>query len=281
MKEITRINFAIIGDLAYDQSITPRGSRRVLAGSAYNVAVAAATVAETGTVGVVARVGHDFQEGIGSLHRRGIDIEGILIVPRGKTAVFTITEHEDNTRELQAELGVSEQVNPHIFPESYRTSSWVHLASSHPEKYLRWIPYLRRSLPQSTIISADANDLFIETAIEATVAALKSVDLVFINEAELAAIRARCPDFVLNVPLILKKGNKGASYIDMLCGIEYSVSAPSVEVVDTSGAGDTLAGVFLAEKAKGISDEKALEDGVNTASKTVTNFGVEHINPLV
>ena len=59
------------------------------------------------------------------------------------------------------------------------------------------------------------------------------------------------------------------------------MSAPSVEVVDTSGAGDTLAGVFLAEKAKGISDEKALEDGVNTASKTVTDFGVEHINPLV
>lgn len=80
-------------------------------------------------------------------------------------------------------------------------------------------------------------------------------------------------------PTVLKRGAKGATYIDMQAGVEFTVNAPSTNVVDTTGAGDTLAGVFLARRARGDSVEDALTDAVNVASKTVTDFGVEHINP--
>jgi len=88
------------------------------------------------------------------------------------------------------------------------------------------------------------------------------------------------PDFQISKPTILKKGPKGATYIDNQEGIIFTIEAPNVKVVDTSGAGDTLAGIFLASLSRGIRVQDALKAGVEMASKTVTDFGVEHINPL-
>lgn len=274
------IVLAIIGDLAYDQTITPDASKKVFAGAVYNVAVAASTVAEDCVVGAVAQVGSDFAEGIEALRSRGIDVNGIAIIPDGKTTVFTITQHADNTRELSSEIGVAAQVHPEIFPESYKSAKHVHLASSHPDKYLQWISYLRTVLPHETTISADGNDFFIDEAIEPMKSALDAVDLVFINETELAAIKAKYPDYTFSKPTILKKGKEGAVYTDMQEGVEYTAKAPQVQVVDTSGAGDTLAGVFLVKRVQGTAIQDALQSGVDTASQAVTEFGVDHLNPL-
>lgn len=273
------INLVIVGDLAYDQTITSTESRKVIAGAVYNVAIAASTVSEEGSVGVVARVGDDFADGIDALSRRGIDTEGIAVVQGRETAIFTITQHEDNTRKLSANLGVAAEVDTSIFPESYKQVRHVHLASSHPSKYLQWIPQLRSTLPSETTISADGNDFFIDE-VEPMKEALDAVDLIFINEAELAAIKSTYPDYELPKPTILKKGKEGATYIDMQEGIEYTVSAPTVDVVDTSGAGDSLAGVYLAKRLQGASIQDSLQSGVTIASKAVTDFGVEHLNPL-
>lgn len=275
------IRLAIVGDLAYDQVITTTDSKKVISGAAYDSAVAASTVAEEGFVGVVARVGEDFEEGIQALSNRGIDVVGISVVEGEETTIFTITHKEDNTRELTMEIGASEVVDTTIFPESYQNAKHVHLATSHPEKYLQWIPHLRTVLPQESTISADAADFFIEEAIEPMRNALDAVDLVFMNEDELIALKKAYPDYELKKPTILKKGKEGATYIDMEEGVEITVSAPVVEVVDTTSAGDTLAGVYLVKRLQGASIQESLQSGVNTASKTVTNFGVEHLNPLL
>ncbi|MFQ3274960.1 MAG: fructokinase [Candidatus Nanohaloarchaea archaeon] len=68
--------------------------------------------------------------------------------------------------------------------------------------------------------------------------------------------------------LIVTKGSQGAQ----LYGDEnISVEAPEVNVVDTTGAGDALAGAFLAFRDQG--PRKALEKAVKAASLSTTSEG--------
>jgi fructokinase len=68
--------------------------------------------------------------------------------------------------------------------------------------------------------------------------------------------------------LIVTKGSEGAE----IYGDEnISVEAPDTEVVDTTGAGDALAGAYLAFRDLG--DKEALEKAVNAASLSTTAEG--------
>jgi ribokinase len=66
----------------------------------------------------------------------------------------------------------------------------------------------------------------------------KLTDVVVVNEAEAA-------HWVWPVPhRVITRGDRGASYAGG--GEEYTVAAPAVKVIDTSGAGDVFAGVLAA-----------------------------------
>jgi ribokinase len=68
-------------------------------------------------------------------------------------------------------------------------------------------------------------------------------DVLVVNEAEAA-------HWVWPVPhRVITRGEHGATYTDD--GEEFTVAAPSVEAVDTSGAGDVFAGVLAAGWASG------------------------------
>ena len=52
-------------------------------------------------------------------------------------------------------------------------------------------------------------------------------------------------------------------------------ATPAVQVVDDTGAGEILAGVYLALRAHGLAEDKALGYAVRAASSSVTEFGVD------
>ena len=56
-------------------------------------------------------------------------------------------------------------------------------------------------------------------------------------------------------------------------GGRWSVPAPPVEVVDTSGAGDAFLGGFLGAYLRGEGIEAALKRGVALGSQSVTTLG--------
>lgn len=71
----------------------------------------------------------------------------------------------------------------------------------------------------------------------------EATDVVVVNEAE-------ATQWVWPVPhRVITRGARGASYVGS--GKELTVAAPTVEVVDTSGAGDVFAGVLAAGWAAG------------------------------
>lgn len=73
------------------------------------------------------------------------------------------------------------------------------------------------------------------------------------NGAILAALAARFP----KAAIVLTLGPKGVLYRDVACQLEFP--ACEAPVVDTTGAGDTFCGYFLACTLKGMSPARALE----------------------
>lgn len=103
---------------------------------------------------------------------------------------------------------------------------------------------------------------------------LEFVDWLFVNETEAAELggpdrlRARCP----RAHLVLTLGAKGA-----VCrapdGGEAWATAPRVTAVDTTAAGDTFLGYFLAAVAEGRPLAAALDRGCRAAALSVTRPG--------
>lgn len=108
-------------------------------------------------------------------------------------------------------------------------------------------------------------------------------DLVIVNAAEIAALsgdsrrdpgalRARGAGAVL-----LTLGGDGARFLDSDGQIvQPAVPAP---MVDTAGAGDTFAAVFLAARVRGASPASALEAAAQAAALTVSRRGTHSAFP--
>lgn len=76
-----------------------------------------------------------------------------------------------------------------------------------------------------------------------------------------------------DVPMILKGGSAGAWYLAK--DFRVHIDASMVKAIDTAGAGEMLAGVYLSLRTLGLSIIAALENAVAVASAKVTEFGVD------
>lgn len=114
-------------------------------------------------------------------------------------------------------------------------------------------------------------------------AALRAVDLLLLNEAEAAwlgghyNVRPARLHVALGVPVILTLGADGAAFTGPSgSGV---VAAPAVEVVDTTAAGDCLAGVLAAGLDRGMEVGDALRRAVSAASLCCTRPGSQRSLP--
>ncbi len=109
---------------------------------------------------------------------------------------------------------------------------------------------------------------------------LELVDLFLLNELEAAeifgketveeqlqAMRTACP----NARFVLTLGENGAIYMDGSQTLR--VDAVKTKAVDTTAAGDTFTGYFLASYFAGEGEEKALQNAAKAASITVSRMG--------
>jgi 2-dehydro-3-deoxygluconokinase len=71
--------------------------------------------------------------------------------------------------------------------------------------------------------------------------------------------------------IVVTLGDAGA--VAFVNGAETRVAAPAVASVDATGAGDALAGVYLAERVAGASAERALTRAVAAATLSCRSFG--------
>lgn len=266
----------IIGHVGVATDLTASGSVTGPGGSGFAAAFAAAAL--IGGTGLVAQVGEDFDLGV--LSALGIGLEGISVLP-GASARFRIEQSRDGSLSFTSDLGVAAEPRFDRFPAAYLQARFVHLGSAPPRQQLAWLEFLRSRGCQAQV-SVDMFEPFVAAEPDACREAGAHADLIFLNDAEYRGLyggRAHPP-----VPVVRKHGPGGAEYLAAgpagtarttgTRGTTYRVPAPPAGEVDPIGAGEILAGAFLALRARGLAAEQALTYAVAAAARSVTEFGV-------
>lgn len=167
--------------------------------------------------------------------------------------------------------------------ESWRDVTWLHLTgytffdpATRPVALELVAEARRRDVPTSVDPSSVA---FLRAAgAEAFLDWIDGVDLVFPNldearvlagstgpQIDLDGLAARFPHVVVTL------GSMGAAYLGG--GERAQVTAPRVDVVDTTGAGDAFAAGFLSLWIDGATPDDALDAGRAAAETCVTHLG--------
>jgi sugar/nucleoside kinase (ribokinase family) len=278
----------IVGSVALDDVTTPHGEQRgILGGSAVYGSVAASNFAPVDIVGIV---GDDFPaEHVAALRRRGVNTDGLEVVPGGKTfhwaGEYAGAMNEAVTR--LTELGVFEHFNPRI-PDAYRADPYVFLANIDPELQLRVLEQVAR--PRLVII--DSMNLWINIKREALMEVLRRADAALLNDAEACLLcqTHSLPQAVerlleLNLKrIIIKKGSHGAQMFSAE-GTFAVPAMPLAVVKDPTGAGDTFAGGLIGylamhDRLDEATWRQAILVGTACASFAVEDFSIARIADL-
>jgi sugar/nucleoside kinase (ribokinase family) len=236
-------------------------------GSGYAAAASAGALIGR-RAGLVAAVGKGFD--LTALRSRGVDLDGVAELP-GPSAKLQVREFDDGTRSFSAELGVASAVRTGTFPVRYLDADYIHLGTAPPDQQLAWLEYLREHGCRAHI-SADMFEHYVASYPTASREVCDSVDLIFMNQAEYDGLYGDAQLPAPKAPLIVKRGPSGARLI--VDGHPQEVEAPVEQVVDPTGGGEVLAGVFLALRADGLRERRALRYAVRAAASCVADYGV-------
>ena len=262
----SRINVVLIGHVGFATNQTASGTKTALGGAGYATAVAASALL-TGGVGLVAQVGQDFN--LAGLSRLNLDMAGIAVLP-GASARFYIHQFADGTRSFRSELGVAANPRLDLFPAVYFHARYVHLGTAPACQQLAWLRFLRDK-GSTAQISVDMFEHFVSIEPDACREASHLADMVFLNQVEYNGLYDE--NYRPKAPTILKHGPGGAEFV--ADGMSRHVFAPTVREIDPIGAGEVLAGTFLALRARGLQEIEALSYAVSAATSSVTESGVD------
>jgi sugar/nucleoside kinase (ribokinase family) len=262
---LARLILVLIGHVGSATDRTPNGTRTYTGGSGFAVAFAASALLDRG-VGLVTQVGEDFD--LANLRLLRIDTQGVA-VRRGPSATFFIDHFRDGNLWFRSDLGVAAEPGFDSFPASYFGARYVHLGTAPPAQQLAWLEFLRDKGCQAQI-SVDMFEPFVQKEPDTCRQICDRADLIFLNEAEYDGLYRGRPQ--PSAPTLLKHGPAGAEF--RAGGIRHQAEAPPANEVDSIGAGEILAGAFLALRALGLAEDRALRYAVEAATRSVTEFGV-------
>jgi sugar/nucleoside kinase (ribokinase family) len=280
----------VVGTMAFDAIETPFGKiDRIVGGSATYVAYAAGNFVKP--IQQVSIIGSDFpEEEMAELKSRGVQMEGVEIVPNKKSFFWSGRYHLDmNTRDtLVTDLNVLADFNP-VVPDSYQDAEFLMLGNLAPSVQKKVIEQLKK---RPKLIVMDTMNFWMEIALPELEEVLKMVDVLMINDSEARQLSGQfslvkaAREILTMGPkyLIIKKGEHGAL---LFHGdrVFFAPALPLEEVFDPTGAGDTFAGGFIGHiaKTKDISFDNmktAIIVGSAMASYCVEKFGPQRLKEI-
>jgi sugar/nucleoside kinase (ribokinase family) len=259
------INLVLIGHVGSATDRTPNGTTTYTGGAGFAAAFAASALLDRG-VGLVTQVGDDFD--LARLRLLPIDMQGVSVRP-GVSATFFIDQFRDGSLSFRSDLGVAAEPGFDSFPASYFLARHVHLGTAPPAQQLAWLDFLRDRDCRAQV-SVDMFEPFVAAEPGTCRQVCDRADLIFLNEAEYRGLyHGRSHP---SAPTLLKHGPAGAEFL--ADGVRHQVAAAPADEVDPIGAGEILAGAFLALRARGLAEDRALRYAVAAATRSVTEFGV-------
>jgi len=283
------MSLVLVGTIAFDALETPFGKTDKIVGGAVVYAGLAASFLYD-NIKLISVIGGDFGDNINILKDKNIDIDGVEVIPEGKTFFWAGKYHNDmNSRDtLATDLNVLADFDPKI-PASYQDCEYLLLGNLTPQVQ---IDVLDRLVRKPKLVVLDTMNYWMNEALDDLMTVLKRVDVLTINDAEARQLSGeyslvKAAHKILEMGpkyLIIKKGEHGS----LLFGEGQMFSAPALplaEVFDPTGAGDTFAGGFIGYLAKvqtvNFSNMKnAIIYGAALASFCVEAFGTDRLESL-
>lgn len=260
-------DLGVIGNISRDVAAYPGGrAAEILGGAALHLALAASRAGLRAAP--VSVIGPDLRWITNDPRLTGLDLSFIKVVRR-RSCTFRLTY--DRTGQLigtGASFGAAEMLTSHALDSLSSRPTW-HVCCRRP---LDVGLILGRLAGTGTPFSADFHLASARRLISAARAALPHATAVFVNKAELAILSQVIDPGKLKL-IVVSDGPRPATVL------QYgrpaaSAEPPSVAVAEVTGAGDTLAGTFLAAAAQGLDDADALRTAVNAASQAVGTPGL-------
>lgn len=266
MKEIESKapNLVIVGNIAYDiidfsRLKNKRPSIKNIGGACVFSSIPASMF---GRVGMVGKVGNNLD--ISRFYGYNIDLSGVKKVEIPTTEFYTYWNSEDGQdRSVSGEVESIMEVGSQDIPQEFLGAKHFHLTTATPEKQMELITFIREHT--NATISVDTIDQFATQKLTRQV--FDNVDIAFIDKEykDLLACKAKTK--------IIKYGKQGCLYYSE--SESFPVHSQVLEnVVDKTGAGDCLNGVFLNLLVNGVDKKEALETAVSVATESIKYQGI-------
>jgi len=262
----------VVGNIGIDVNTFPKrnNGRDVtitqMGGAVIYSAVPASMVSDK--VGIVTTAGSDYDQSI--WEHRGISTLGLKRNSDKSHRFFNTYLSEDGQqREETAQMNPEGRYDITAFPKEYLNAKYIHLATDHPQHQIKAIKYLRGRT--NAKISIDTIERLWEWIPEEVIEAFSLADINFTDKSMERLLRESTAS-----TKIVKRGKEGLTYKTK--DTEISVAAPKVDfVVDKTGAGDCVTGIFLSLLAQTNNIRFSLKKACEVASASITKYGIHDI----
>ena len=252
---------------AAGETVASQSYNKFLGGKGVNQSIAIARAG--GQVNHVGAVGTDGDWALTEISSFGINTESIatLDCATGHAIIF-VDDNAEN--QIVIEGGANQQLQQsaidQVLSRADPQSDWVLLQN---ETNLG--DYIVRSASALGIRIAYAAAPFVA---QTAIALLPFIQLLVVNEGEAFALANALGIEASDIPVpqcLITRGADGAELFSN--GLTYKQSVFPVQAVDTTGAGDTFTGSFLARYADGDTIEASLEYAAAASALQVTRAG--------
>ncbi len=273
-------------DMVFTTDVRPKAGETVLGnafsvipgGKGANQAVAAAKLgAETYMVGCVGNDSNG-EFSLKNLHNMNVNTEGVKIVDKAPTGVANIVV-SGNDNSIIVISGANFEVDKEIIDDNKELLLMADIVLLQLEIPMEVVEY--------TVDICSENNVKVllnpAPAAELKKSLIEKATYITPNEHELKLIFGNqdMDEVLKNYPnkLIVTLGSKGVKYYD---GNEIKqISSNKVDVVDTTGAGDTFCGGLAAALVRGDGIEDAIKFANKAASFAVTKLGAQSGMPTL
>jgi sugar/nucleoside kinase (ribokinase family) len=258
---------AVVGNISRDLAIYPDGSQfELLGGAALHVARSAARAGLTSAL--ISVIGADLDWIRSDPRLADLDLTHVKVVSRPSCAFRLTYAAGGRLAGIDCSYGAAESTADH-FLTAIGHSDQYHVCCRRP---LDIRPVLGHLANARLKFSADFHLASADELICAAAPFLLQATAVFVNEAEFAILRALI-DPARIAAVVITDGPREATLL-RYGRAATTVRPPRTFAVEVTGAGDILAGTFLASVTHGLSDNEALQAAVSAATQSVTAPGL-------